>query len=114
MPILFVETNQELDNDASQAFLDKAVDLLADILEKPKSGIMARIAPGASFKLGETPDPAAYLELKLFAFPEGKVPVYINALTDLLEKELGVAPDRQFHEFIQMAPAMFGWNGKPC
>lgn len=114
MPILVVETNQALENETTKAFLDKAIALTANLLDKPRDGIMARITPDACFQLGQTQTPAAFIELKVFAFDKDKVPAIINALTDFIQKELGVAPDRQFHEYIEMEPSLFGWNGAPC
>ena len=114
MPILFVETNQHLDSETTTAFLDEALDIIAGALDKPRKGIMARVSTTESLDLGEHLSPAAYLEIKAFAFPEGSVAKIIEQLTMLVQKHLNTTPENQFHEYIVMEPSMFGWNGNPC
>jgi len=113
MPILTIEINRPVDKKQCTAVINKGVDLLAEMLEKPKGSIMVNIKPDANLVLGDSDEPAALIEFKLFDF-QGKAAEYIKGLTSFVENELGVAPDRQFQEFTEMKPEMFGWNGNPC
>lgn len=114
MPILSIDTNQSITTENCRELLHKATDLLATMLDKPKEAIMVKIKPDSHLMLAGGDKPAAYVELKLFSFPEEGVGQFINTLTTFVETEMGVAPDYQFQWFVQMEPSMFGWNGKQC
>lgn len=114
MPILTIDTNQNVDANRSEAFLGKTLDLLANMLEKPKSSIIVRFNPGACMMMGDADQPTAYIELKAFAFQKEKVSAYVKELTQFVQTELGVVPKLQYHELIKLEPSMFGWNGDTC
>lgn len=114
MPILTIDTNLSIDAERCQVFLHKATDLIATMLDKPKGSIMVNITSNARLMLGGSTKPSAYLELKLFTFPDEGVGEFIKTLTEFVQTEMGVAPDLQFHRFVEMEPSMFGWNGGTC
>ncbi len=114
MPILNIRTNQDIDAERCRELLHKATDMLSTMLGKPKSAIMVDITPNAHLMLADSTAPSAYLELKLFAFPDEGVAEYVKALTAFVEAELGASPEFQFQQFITMSPSMFGWNGGTC
>lgn len=113
MPVLIIETNRPLENDRCTALLNQAVDVLSNMLDKPKSSILVSIRPDSHLTLGDTSEPAAWVELKLFDFQD-RAAEYVKTLTEFIQTELGVAPDRQFQGFTVMQPSMFGWNGNTC
>ena len=114
MPILTLDTNQSIAPANCTELLHKATDLLANMLDKPKSSIMVLINPGAHLVFDDSMEPTAYIQLKLFAFPKEQAAELVKSLTAFAQTELGVPPDRQYHRLIDMQPSMFGWNGSTC
>ena len=114
MPILTLDTNQNITPEHSTELLHKATDLLVNMLDKPKSSIMVLINPGAHLMIDDSTEPTAYIQLKLFAFPQEQAAEFVKTITEFVQTELGVPPDRQYHRLIDMQPAMFGWNGSTC
>lgn len=114
MPILTLDTNQSITSERCKELLHEATDLLSNMLNKPKSSIMVIINPNAHLMFDDSSQPAAYLQLKLFAFPKEKAAGFVKTLTEFVQTELGVSPDRQYHRLIDMQPSMFGWNGSTC
>jgi hypothetical protein len=78
------------------------------MLAKSKSSIMVRINPGAHLMIDDSTEPTAYIQLKLFAFPQEQAAGFVKTITEFVQTELGVEPDRQYHRLIDMQPAMFG------
>ncbi len=114
MPILTLDTNQNIAPERSTELLHKATDLLVNMLDKSKSSIMVLINPAAHLMIDDSTEPTAYIQLKLFAFPQERAAEFVKTITAFVQTELGVAPDRQYHRLIDMQPAMFGWNGNTC
>jgi phenylpyruvate tautomerase PptA (4-oxalocrotonate tautomerase family) len=114
LPILTLDTNQSIAPEHCTELLHKATDLLAKMLAKPKSSIMVRINPSANLMIDDSTQPTAYVQLKLFAFPQEQAAEFVKTITGFVQSELGVAPDRQYHRLIDMQPSMFGWNGSTC
>ena len=114
MPILTLDTNQSIASERCTALLHKATDLLSNMLDKPKSSIMVIINPDAHLMIDDSTEPAAYIQLKLFAFPKEQASGFVKTVTAFVQTELGVPPDRQYHRLIDMEPSLFGWNGDTC
>jgi phenylpyruvate tautomerase PptA (4-oxalocrotonate tautomerase family) len=114
LPILTLDTNQSIAPEHCTELLHKASDLLVNMLAKPKSSIMVRINPAAHLMIDDSTEPTAYIQLKLFAFPQEQAAGFVKTITEFVQTELGVAPDRQYHRLIDMQPSMFGWNGSTC
>ena len=114
MPIFTLDTNQSIESEHCTALLHKATDLLSNMLDKPKSSIMVLINPNAHLMIDDSTEPTAYIQLKLFAFPQEQAAEFVKTVTEFVQTELGVAPDRQYHRLIDMQPSMFGWNGSTC
>jgi hypothetical protein len=114
LPVLTLDTNQHITPESCNELLHNATDLLSNMLDKPKSSIMVILNPNAHLMFDDSSQPAAYLQLKLFAFPKEQAAAFVKTLTEFVQTELGVAPDRQYHRLIDMQPSMFGWNGSTC
>lgn len=114
MPILRIETNQDLTDEQKQQLLEKSTDMLCRVLDKPKTFMMVYIDAGCCMLFEGSADPAALIQLRLFAFDEEKVPAIIADITDFIHQELAVEPSRQYIQLTEMKTALFGWNGKPC
>jgi phenylpyruvate tautomerase len=111
---LTLDTNQRIAPGHCTELLHKATELLSKVLGKPKSSIMVLINPNAHLMIDDSTEPAAYIQLKLFAFPREQAAGFVKTVTAFVQTELGVAPDRQYHRLIDMPPSMFGWNGSTC
>ena len=114
MPILSLDTNQSIAPEHCTELLHKASDLLANMLAKPKSSIMVRINQGLHLMIDDSTEPTAYVQLKLFAFPQEQAAEFVRSITEFVQAELGVAPDRQYHRLIDMQPSLLGWDGSTC
>jgi phenylpyruvate tautomerase PptA (4-oxalocrotonate tautomerase family) len=60
---------------------------------------------------GGTDDPLMYVELKSIGLPQNRTKEISAALSEFLQKETGVTPDRIYIEFSDAERAMWGWNG---
>ncbi|QLQ34125.1 MAG: hypothetical protein HZT40_07145 [Candidatus Thiothrix singaporensis] len=108
MPVLSIESNQPLANDASLATISKHV---AGMLGKPENYVMIRYSQNPDMLFAGSGEPLAYLELKSLGLPESKTAGFSAALAKLVADELRVSPSRVYIEFASPERHMFGWNG---
>ncbi|HLA75096.1 MAG TPA: phenylpyruvate tautomerase MIF-related protein [Gammaproteobacteria bacterium] len=111
MPYLKIQTNQPIAANAAQALLAQASRLVAKQLGKPESYVMVALVPPAPMLFAGSDKPLAYLELKSVGLPQAKTAECSKVLSELLEKELGIAQDRVYIEFANATGPMWGWNG---
>lgn len=114
MPVLRIETNQELSRDQTAALMEKATEMLCSALGKPKTFMMIYVDSGCSIMFNGSTAPFAFVQLRQFAFDEKRVAGIIEVIGTFISSELKVSPDRQYIQLTEMKSAMFGWNGKPC
>lgn len=114
MPVLKIETNQLLSQEQTAVLMNDATDMLCRVLDKPKTYMMVHVDSGCSLMFNGSTDPFAFLQLRLFAVPEGDASKLISGISEFIEKFLEVKPDRQYIQLSEMKPAHFGWNGGPC
>lgn len=112
MPYLAIQTNQKLNADQSSALLQKTSQTVSEILGKPESYVMVAIQDALPMLFAGKPDPAAYLQLKSLGLPESSTADFSRALCEVINKELGIAPDRIYIEFSGPERHMWGWNSK--
>ena len=94
MPILRIETNQDLTTEQKQQLLEKSTEMLCRVLDKPKTFMMVYIDAGCCMMFDGNPDPLALVQVRVFAFPEEAVPGIIADITEFIQRELSVAPAR--------------------
>ncbi|BCX88421.1 phenylpyruvate tautomerase [Methylomarinovum tepidoasis] len=111
MPYLRIETNVELDDAKIDHLLSAASKAIAAELGKPERYVMVQVTGGAALMFDASREPAAYVELKSIGLPEGQTQPLSRFLCAFLEKELGIAPDRIYIEFIDIPRKFWGWNG---
>lgn len=114
MPVFRIETNQALTGEQTQELLEKSTDMLCRVLNKPKTFMMIYIDSGCSMMFNGTTDPFVFVQLRLFKFPEEEVPGIIKNISEFIEHELDVKPNRQYIQLTEMKNTHFGWDGKPC
>ena len=106
MPLISVETNQKLPDDALKA-LSKAV---ADTLGKPESYVMLKYQHNPDMLFAGTTQPLAYLQLKSLGFPESRTKEFSSVLTQALQEHASIPADRVYIEFSNPERHMWGWN----
>jgi hypothetical protein len=102
MPILSIDVNQELDTAKCRGLAHKTTELLAGLLDKPKSSIMVKVSPDTHLMFNDDLAPALFVELKLFNISKELAVQYIKQFSQFFESELGIAQDRQYHRIIEM------------
>jgi len=108
MPYLKIQTNTEI---ADKGLLMKEMKaLLADQLNKPVKYIMIAVEPPAAMYFAGDDGPAAFVEVKSIGYPPESTPKLSGAICGLLQRQLGISPDRVYIEFSDSPRHMFGWN----
>ncbi|XP_068181624.1 macrophage migration inhibitory factor [Antennarius striatus] len=110
MPMFVVNTNVAK-SDVPSALLSEASEELAKHMGKPPQYIAVHISPDQMMMFGGKKDPCALCYL----YSIGKIgPVenkrYAKLLCDLLNKHLGISPDRIYINFMDMDRANVAWN----
>ena len=111
MPLLKIQTNQELDSQQQNQLLSEASQLVAHELGKPENYVMVTIEPPVPMSFAGSTEPAAYLELKSIGLPESKTKDLSSALCNLIESKTHIGKGRIYIEFADAPRAMWGWNG---
>ncbi|MBP9913184.1 MAG: hypothetical protein KBF26_07225 [Opitutaceae bacterium] len=111
MPYLKIQTNLSLTKKAERTVLKEASALVASELEKPESFVMVALQPDTAMLFAGSDKPVAFLELKSVGLPGRKTKTLCKALCALIEKHLGVSPERVYVKFIDVNRGMWGWKG---
>lgn len=110
MPTLIIRTNAPNATAAAESLIKKASATVAEALGKPERYVMVILEPPAAMCFGGNTSPLAFLELKSLGLPEDQTPQLSATLCDLLEHELGIAPDRVYIEFASPPRHLFGFD----
>ncbi|KAG8597202.1 hypothetical protein GDO81_002191 [Engystomops pustulosus] len=84
---------------------------LAKATGKPAEYIAVHIMPDQMMSFGGTTEPCALCSLKSIGKiggPQNKN--YTKLLSDILTKELDIAPNRVYFNFVDLNPSNVGWN----
>lgn len=111
MPLVKIQSNVELDDTRRETLLKAISSLTASELGKPEQYVMVAIEPTTPMLFAGSSDPTCYLELKSIGLPEDKTADLSKALSQEIEKHLGVTKDRIYIEFADAPRKMWGWNG---
>lgn len=111
MPLLKIQTNVVIEADAGKTLVAEASRTVAAMLGKPERYVMVSLEPAAIMAFGGDTSPLAYLELKSIGLPQGRTAALSQGLCELMNKALGVPPDRVYIEFADAQGALWGWNG---
>jgi phenylpyruvate tautomerase PptA (4-oxalocrotonate tautomerase family) len=112
VPYLSIQTNLILSSEQSRKILQKASQLVSQILGKPESYVMVAIQDASKMSFGGNTDPLAYLELKSLGLPENSTVDFSRSLCSLLHTELGIEPARIYIEFAGPERHMWGWDSE--
>ena len=110
MPLLRVETNTALPDDAT-GLSQRLSAQVADWLGKPEGYVMVACTHNPAMCFGGSTQPLAYCELKSIGLPEGLTRDLSRKLCDALQAELGIEPARVYIEFADAPRHFWGTNG---
>ncbi|KAJ8015338.1 hypothetical protein DPEC_G00025080 [Dallia pectoralis] len=109
MPMFTVNTNVAK-SDIPPALLSEATEQLAKAMGKPAQYIAVHINPDQLMMFGGKGDPCALCSLNSIGKIEGAQKQYSKLLCGLLNKHLGISPDRIYVNFFDMEAANVAWN----
>ena len=111
MPYLKIQTNLPLSKKAERSVLQDASALVAKELGKPEEFVMVALQPDTPMVFAGSDDPVAFLELKSIGLPADKTKRLSRTLCDLINRHLGIRPERVYVKFIDVLHSMWGWKG---
>jgi phenylpyruvate tautomerase PptA (4-oxalocrotonate tautomerase family) len=111
MPLLSIRTNIALDAGRRETLMAEASSRVADLLDKPEVYVMVSLDDDRPMLFGGSAAPLAYVELKSIGLPRDEAPEISEALCVLLERHVGIPPERVYIEFSDAEPSLWGWNG---
>ncbi|MBI9074181.1 MAG: hypothetical protein JEZ02_02135 [Desulfatibacillum sp.] len=112
MPLIKIETNQEVSLPARQGFLEKASAFTANLFGKTEQFVMVTLEPGKSMMFGAGTGPTAHVSIIRIGLEVNRCPDYTKAICAFLDEELGVPPERVFVGFENIDGKQLGWNSK--
>lgn len=111
MPYLKLNTNIAIDHNQAQPLLQQLSQLVADETHKPERYVMVELADKKPLIFAGTADPLAFLECKSIGLSGKQAKSLSSSLCQLLDKQLGIPPDRVYIEFSNCPAEYWGWNG---
>lgn len=111
MPFVKVQSNIEIADEQSMTLLSALSSLTANALDKPERYIMVAIEPRTTMIFAGSDEPSCYMECKSIGLPESRTGELSSALSEEIERQLGIPKDRVYIEFTDAPRKMWGWNG---
>ncbi|CAG9463653.1 unnamed protein product [Pedinophyceae sp. YPF-701] len=111
MPTFIINTNALGDSVNNSDFLAEASALVASELGKPESYVMVHLNTNQTMCFGGTEAPCAFCRIiSLGSIGGDKNKTISAAVCSLLERKLGVPPNRTYIEFTDPKRSDFGFN----
>lgn len=111
MPLLSINTNQDIEADRADQLLKQASSAVAEMLGKPERYVMVQLDVNPRMLFGGSDAPLAYLELKSIGLPSERTADFSRRLSELVGQQLQVPPERLYIEFSDAERHLWGWNG---
>ena len=111
MPLLKIQTNNDVNNAQQDRLLGLLSALTARELGKPEQYVMVILEAGTPMMFAGSDAPALYLELKSIGLPEQQTSTLSRDLSQAIEEEMGIPAERIYIEFTNAARHLWGWNG---
>ena len=111
MPLLKIQTNQDLDQLDRSAVLKQLSAVAADMLGKPERYVMVSLEHNPAMLFGGEDAPLAYLELKSIGLPGERTTEFSSRLCELVSGNLQIPAERIYIEFAGAERHLWGWNG---
>jgi phenylpyruvate tautomerase PptA (4-oxalocrotonate tautomerase family) len=109
MPYIKLNTNQEITDKTS--VLRKLSQIAAKETSKPESYVMVELSHNPAMLFAGKDTPLAFLECKSIGLNEKQAKALSAAISQLLNTELHISPDRIYIEFSNAPAAFWGYNG---
>lgn len=111
MPYLKLNTNISISDEQAQPLISQLSQLVAGETGKPERYVMVDLAESKPMIFSGAADPLAFLECKSIGLTSKQARSLSSSLCLLLDKELGIPPDRIYIEFCNCPAEFWGWNG---
>lgn len=110
MPFVHVKTNRPVSAETERALKAQIGEVIAQIPGKTEKWLMVQVEENAHLWFGGSDAPAAFADVRLFGkASSGDYDRVTAALTEVLAKQLDVAPDRIYIPYQELSH--WGWNG---
>jgi len=111
MPLAKIQTSAELAEDKKEELLSAVSAALSEATGKPETYVMVSLTTGPML-MGGKPGPAAFVDVKSIGGMDGPTNRNISEkFCAILGEKLGIAGDRVYLNFTDMASDSWGWNG---
>ena len=103
MPYVHIRTTAEMDNAKKSALLEAIASMLPILPGKNRGNAMVDLEGGCFMAMGDPTIPCAFCEIRLYKqSPADAKEKFAAALTELLEKELGIPADHVYLNYMEM------------
>jgi phenylpyruvate tautomerase PptA (4-oxalocrotonate tautomerase family) len=111
MPLIRLKTTTPVPDEKQQALLASLSKIVSESIGKPEQYVMVTLETGPVMFAGQAGD-AAFADVRSIGGLSGNVNKQISQkLCALLQDSLGIAPNRVFLNFTEIAASHWGWNG---
>ena len=112
MPLLKLETSVSISDEKKAALMSQLSRLTAEIIGKPEQYVMVALGP-TEIIMGGQPGKAAFVDLRsIGGLGSDTNRRLTEAICDVLEAELQIAPERIYVAFTDVKASDWGWNGE--
>lgn len=108
MPFIRIETNLPLTDAQKRDLAVKASESVAEAMGKPVSAVFASVHSNMVVTCGAAHEPCAFVGFKNVGLTEELAVRASEVLGTLLEKEIGLDPDRVLIDLVDLDPAYVG------
>lgn len=112
MPYVRIDTKRLVSELQAAALAKQVSEMTAAMLGKSEQWVMVAVNSADAFLCGGDDRPAAFVEFKSLDLSAERCPELSQALCELLQEALAIAPERVYIEFKDLPRPLFGWNGK--
>ena len=111
MPLLQVTSNIALSETEKSNALQTLSKTVSELLGKSEDYIMTSWTT-AKMTMSGSESPAVFIELRSLRFPGEEAPRMSKEICERLSLTVDVRQERVFLNFSDVAPSLWGWNGK--
>lgn len=113
MPLIQLDTSCELPDPKKEALARTLSTLAADGIGKPEQYVMACVHDKVTMTMGGEAGPAALVTVKSIGGLGKSVNQVLAAkVSEMLQKELAIPPNRVYLTFEELTAVNWAWNGK--
>jgi phenylpyruvate tautomerase len=111
MPLLRLEVSAQVPQGRRETLLRAASKIMADVTGKPEAYVMVTLSVCSSTMGGQV-TPVAFADVRGIGGMSKSTNVTLSkSLCDLLQKELGIPPDKVYLNFTDVPATNWGWKG---